>query len=161
MTLQMRIATNCTSSEALRRRGPITAIVFGAMASPDQELLMSVVPPGDWYILVYSEATPEPGDYSLVVTTEDMFIKHVTPDRHGDSEDVVITVTGLGFSSNTTVELVAGDGTSYAGHPGRHHHFGATPPPPLPPAAFPPGVFTPSGPSHPEALPQSYAMPLR
>ncbi len=91
---------------------------FDAMASADQEILVPVVPPGDWYILVYSEATPEPGDYLLVVTGEDIFIDSISPDYHGDREDAVITLTGLGFGASTTVELVAGDGTAYAGTPG-------------------------------------------
>ena len=112
--------SNVNRNELYVKRGaPPTRSNYGyrftAPASADQEILMSVVPPGDWYILVYSEATYEPGDYSLAVTTEDVFIKRVTPHYHGDSEDAVLTLTGLGFGAGTTVELVAADGTSYAG----------------------------------------------
>ncbi|MCP4853392.1 MAG: RHS repeat protein [Fuerstiella sp.] len=91
---------------------------FGTMASADQEILAPLVPAGDWHILVYNEAVTEPSDYSLVVTNNDFVIRDVAPDFHGDSEDVVMTLTGIGFSNNSIVELIAGDGTVYAGTPG-------------------------------------------
>jgi len=88
---------------------------YDALASADHEILIHLAYAGDWYVLVYSEATVEPGDYSLLVQAGDILLGSATPDHHGDGADALLTVSGAGFDDTTTVELVAPDSTAYAG----------------------------------------------
>lgn len=67
---------------------------------------------GTWYILVYGESVPAPSN--LLAQAGSVFLQSSTPDHHGNSQDIVVTVTGIGFESGTIVELVAADTTVFA-----------------------------------------------
>jgi RHS repeat-associated protein len=83
-------------------------------ASADQELFVPNAAPGTWYLMLYSPAVPAPGTFTLTATANDIFLDGVTPDRHGNGTDMVLTLTGAGFDRSTVVELVDSGGTVYA-----------------------------------------------
>ncbi|MBN2473846.1 MAG: RHS repeat protein [Pirellulales bacterium] len=114
---------------------------FDTMAAADQQIIIPVAHSGVWYILIYSQATPNPGQFSLVATTTDIFLRDVTPDYHGDGEDITLTLIGVGFDHGTTVELVAADETAYSGIIGplvTSTRLSAT----FPSGSVPPGVYS-------------------
>jgi RHS repeat-associated protein len=87
---------------------------FSTPASADQTILVPMATPGTWYILVYSEAVPSPGSFTLLAADSEIFLTSVTPDRHGNSAPATLTLSGAGFVAGTSVALVAADGTAYA-----------------------------------------------
>src|SRR5262249_38863307 len=82
-------------------------------ASANQQVLVPMAAPGSWYVLVYAEAVPAPGTYTLTATGSNLVLTGVTPDHLGNSADMTLTLTGAGFDPTTTVSLVAGTGTTY------------------------------------------------
>ena len=50
----------------------------------------------------------------MTATSSSVLVTGVTPNHYGTSADAQLTLTGAGFTSSTTVELVAGNGTTYA-----------------------------------------------
>ena len=45
-----------------------------AAASADQQLFVPSAAPGTWYVLLYSEAVPAPGTFTLTATAGDIFL---------------------------------------------------------------------------------------
>jgi len=82
--------------------------------SAQQHLLAPMAPAGVWYVLLYADYVPEPGNYTLLASTSPILITSVTPEMHGNSGEAVLTLFGAGFDTTSTAELVAGDGTRYA-----------------------------------------------
>jgi RHS repeat-associated protein len=82
-------------------------------AAADQQLVIPSPTPGTWYVLLYSEAVPAPGAFTLTATAEDIFLFGVTPDHHSNGSDMVLTLTGAGFDRTTVAELVESAGTAY------------------------------------------------
>jgi RHS repeat-associated protein len=87
---------------------------FSDLSSANQEILVPMASPGHWYILVYADFVPSTSDYTLLATTSDLVLTAVTPDHHGNGVDAVLTLTGAGFDSALSVELVAPDKTVYS-----------------------------------------------
>ena len=86
---------------------------FTNLASANQQILVPSAAPGTWYILLYSDYVPAASAYSLTATSASVLLTGVTPDQDGTIQDAHLTLTGAGFNSSTTVELVASDGTPY------------------------------------------------
>jgi RHS repeat-associated protein len=113
-------ASNSNRNELYAKRGtPPTRsnfdYRFDAIASADQQIHASQVPAGDWYFLIYSESISQAGSYSLVATTEDVLITNINPQQHGDKQDALLTVSGMGFNSTSEVQLLSSEGTVYMG----------------------------------------------
>lgn len=89
---------------------------YNAIASSDQEILVPRAMPGDWYILVYGEYVPSPGNYYLTVDRQDLIVFDVTPDYHGNAENMTLTVAGAGFDPSVAIELVNGNEVAYMAH---------------------------------------------
>jgi YD repeat-containing protein len=82
--------------------------------SVSQSIVIPSAAPGTWYILVYATSVPAwPENYTLTATVAPVTLTAITPDRLGNAADAVLTLTGAGFDSTTTVSLVAGNGTTY------------------------------------------------
>ena len=80
----------------------------------DQQILVPMATTGTWYVLVYGESVPSASSYSLLATTSGLVLTEVTPDHHGNTAPMVLTLSGAGFDNTTCVELVAGDSSHYA-----------------------------------------------
>ncbi len=80
----------------------------------DQQLIVPAAAPGTWFLLAFGSQVSDSGDYTIRATTGELSILTTTPDRHGDSVDAVMTISGAGFVAGTTVELVNDSGTSFA-----------------------------------------------
>jgi RHS repeat-associated protein len=81
----------------------------------DPEILVPLASPGVWNVLVYSDAVPAPGAFSLTATARPILINGVTPGQLSNAAESILTVTGAGFVLGTTVQLVAADGTIIGG----------------------------------------------
>ena len=86
---------------------------FDKPASANQDILVPMAYAGTWYILVYVDTIRTPGEYTLIAETPGLVIKSVTPARHGNVADVVLTINGAGFDAEADVALVAADSTAY------------------------------------------------
>jgi hypothetical protein len=88
---------------------------FRSPATPaaDQKLLVPMAAPGDWYVLVYGDYVPSPTNYTLSAVAGNLIISSMTPDHAGNAADSVLTISGAGFDSTTTVALVSAGGTTY------------------------------------------------
>ena len=82
-------------------------------ASADQQVNVPSAAPGDWYVLVYTESAVQPGNISLLAQGASVFLASVTPDHSGNGADIPITLTGLGFDSATTVQLVSASNATF------------------------------------------------
>src|SRR5262249_44672382 len=103
----------------VRQAAPPTRTDFqyrSADARPSrQSVLLPHAAAGDWYVLVYGEPATVPAQYQLAATAGTLLVTAVTPDRSGDGVDTVLTVSGLGFTTNTAVELRNAVGTAFPG----------------------------------------------
>ena len=82
--------------------------------SLSRTVLIPKASPGTWYILVYAASVAlAPENYTLTATVSPIDLTAVSPDRLGNGAEAVLTLTGAGFDSTTTVSLVAAGGTSY------------------------------------------------
>ncbi len=57
---------------------------------------------------------PAPSQFALVATTDSIVVTGLTPDHYGTNGPATLTLTGGGFDSTTTVQLVGTGGTTYA-----------------------------------------------
>lgn len=94
---------------AVLTRGTYDYAATGAGAN--QSLLVPSATAGTWYVLVYAESVPQPGAFSLTARGADLEVTASYPGRASSSAPATLTVTGGGFDSGTTVELVASNGT--------------------------------------------------
>jgi RHS repeat-associated protein len=103
----------------VRQAAPPTRADFQySSADPQQShqhVLLPQAAPGDWYVLVYGDPATVPGQYQLTATFGTLLIAAVTPDLSGDGTDTVLTVSGLGFTAGTSVELLGAGGTNFGG----------------------------------------------
>ena len=86
---------------------------YSNVAAANQQVLVPSAAPGTWYILVYGDTIPAPSTYTLTASTAGIYLFGVTPDHHGNGANAVLTLSGAGFTSSTTVDLVAANGTIY------------------------------------------------
>ena len=83
-------------------------------AGPNQQITVPSAYSGNWYALVYGDSISTPGGFTVQATTSGMFLTSVTPDRHGNSADAILTLTGAGFDPTSIVSLVSSNGVAYA-----------------------------------------------
>ena len=90
-----------------------------ALTSSDQSVLVPTAAPGVWYVLVYADSVPVPGDYTIVATNSRL--GRVTPNLHGNGADMVLTISGSELEDLMSAELVASDGSEFCrgGEPSR------------------------------------------
>ena len=86
---------------------------FDSPASANQRILIPEATAGTWYVLVYGDYIPTPSAYTLSVTAADVFLTGSTPKIGGTVADTLLTITGAGFRSGVTAQLVATNGTAY------------------------------------------------
>ena len=80
----------------------------------DQSIFVPDAGAGDWFILVYNDSGPLPGDYTLKVeVTYGVGLESLEPNRIGNTAPGSITILGAGFSPGTTLSLV-GVGANYS-----------------------------------------------
>jgi RHS repeat-associated protein len=82
--------------------------------SSSQQILIPQAVGGTYYVLVYANQITTPGAYTLSVTTSDLFLTSVFPSSLGAGADAVLTLSGAGFDSSTTVQLIATNGPAYS-----------------------------------------------
>ena len=82
---------------------------FSTPASANQQVNVPSATPGNWFVLVYTEAAPQAGSLTLNATLASVFLTGVTPDQGGTSADATLTLMGLGFNNATTVNLVSAE----------------------------------------------------
>jgi RHS repeat-associated protein len=103
----------------VRQAAPPTPADFQYHSADPQQSRQHVLLPqaaaGDWYALVYGEPATAPGQYQLTATSGTLLIAAVTPDLSGDGTDTFLTVSGLGFTFGTAVELRGAGGTAFGG----------------------------------------------
>ncbi len=78
-----------------------------------QQIIISKAVQGTWYVLLYCEHTIVGGAYELLVETSEIVLTSITPERHGNGADAVLTLNGAGFEAGTIVELVGSDNSEY------------------------------------------------
>lgn len=67
---------------------------------------------GPWYVMVYVDGLPAPGQYTLRTDFyEGIFLTGLTPTRHGNSNIAVVEIQGAGFDSSAWAWLVNGGTT--------------------------------------------------
>ena len=82
------------------------------LAAANQQVTVPSAPPGTWYILLYADLATSGSTYTITANSGSSLLG-VTPTASGNSADVVLTLSGTGFSSQSTVSLVGPDGTTY------------------------------------------------
>jgi RHS repeat-associated protein len=80
-----------------------------------QRFVVPLAAPGEWYVLVYTAAAGTPGPFRLTASLDPVVLDRITPDRVAGGTETVLTVTGGGFTPETTVELVDSAGAARAG----------------------------------------------
>ncbi len=79
-----------------------------------QNLLVPMAAPGNWYILVYAEhVSIAPEGFGLTASVSPITLSSVTPPQLGNADDMVLTLSGAGFDSSTTVSLKSAGGTVF------------------------------------------------
>jgi len=86
---------------------------YSSFGGADQQVFVPAASPGAWYILAYSAYVPGSGDYTILSEVSVLDLTDVTPDRIGNAAPITLTLTGAGFASGATVELIAPDSTTY------------------------------------------------
>ncbi len=103
----------------VRQGAPPTRVNFQYHSADQQQSHQHVLLPqaaaGDWYALVYGDPATAPAAYQLMASAGTLLVAAVTPDRSGDGTDTVLTVSGLGFTPGTAVELRDASGTAFGG----------------------------------------------
>jgi hypothetical protein len=93
------------SSQGLRAVGP------GA----DQQILVPLASPGAWFVIVYAERIASPSPFRLLASAAPLLVSNSTPSQSAANTETVMAISGGGFVPGTTVGLVSGSGTTYAG----------------------------------------------
>ncbi len=84
--------------------------------SANQQILISQAVPGTYYILVYGNYVPTPGNYTIQAQPANLFLTGATPSLGAYNAPLNLTLTGAGFISSTSgVQLAATNGTPLAG----------------------------------------------
>jgi hypothetical protein len=86
---------------------------FSNPASPNQQILIPNATAGTWYVLVYGDFVPTPGEYTLSTSASDVFIFSSSPTIGGTIGNTVLNIKGAGFNPNVSVQLVGTDDKSY------------------------------------------------
>jgi RHS repeat-associated protein len=86
---------------------------FADGVSANQQLLVSSAAPGTWYILVYSVSVPAASTFTLSASGEPVTLATVAPAESATGSTATLTLTGSGFNSASSVELVSTENTIY------------------------------------------------
>ena len=104
------MSTRSTPSWARRRPQRTISYSFSNGVSANQQLLVPSAAPGTWYILVYSVSVPSASSFTLTAAgAPDSLERRRARLRPRREVATSLTLTGSGFSTATTVELVRVD----------------------------------------------------
>jgi YD repeat-containing protein len=96
---------------------PPTRGTFGFQStipnSSNQQILIPNAYPGTYYILVYANQIPSPGDYTVQALSTSVILQSVAPDRVPINLPSTITIHGCGFLPSAAVQLIGTNGTSF------------------------------------------------
>jgi len=117
---------------------------FSCASGPgaSKDLLIPSAPAGTLYVLVYADQISDPTPFTLRVTSAEVLLAGLQPERQANNVEFQMTLTGAGFEGDTTVELldessiVVGTATSAAVN--SFTHLTAT----FPPDVGPPGTYS-------------------
>lgn len=85
---------------------------FLSPGQADQHIFVPDAQSGPWYIYVYADSLPNPGEYTLEVEFfAGIVLQQVTPDRSENSGSATLEIQGAGFDSTAQVFLVSGAGS--------------------------------------------------
>jgi RHS repeat-associated protein len=89
---------------------------YGANGSgSSQSLLIPKANAGIWYVLVYAESVASaPCSYTLESYASSVVVQAVTPVQYGANSNATLTLTGAGFTTGSSVALVASNNTTYS-----------------------------------------------
>lgn len=73
----------------------------------NQELIIPSAPVGTWYILVYGNFVPSPGNFTIQAVSASLLLTAVA------GNNTTLTLTGAGFGADTSVELLSAGNVSY------------------------------------------------
>lgn len=71
-----------------------------------RELFIPSGTASNWYVLVYGDHIPTPGQYSIEVQTAPVYITSVGPAMLDQSDDQQVAILGLGFDDTTLVRFL-------------------------------------------------------
>ncbi|MGB9627908.1 MAG: CARDB domain-containing protein, partial [Thermodesulfobacteriota bacterium] len=77
------------------------------------ELLIPSAASGSWYILIYGEALPQSGQYTIKYSTADLTLLSVSPNKYGTGMKMDLTLKGAGFITPLQVTLFKSGGGVY------------------------------------------------
>jgi YD repeat-containing protein len=81
---------------------------------PSQSLLVPSAVAGTWYVLVYAELVAvAPSSFTLQADASPAVLTAVTPVHYGTNAVASLTLNGAGFTSTTSVALIAANNTVY------------------------------------------------
>jgi uncharacterized repeat protein (TIGR02543 family) len=83
---------------------------YQGVASQTEDIIIPSPPPGSWYILIYGVYVPQVTLYSLEVIQTSVILEGFSPSVTGTVVNTVLSLNGVGFNSNTVVQLVPTNG---------------------------------------------------
>ena len=86
---------------------------FSDGVSANQQLLVPSAAPGTWYILVYSVSVPAASAFTLSASGEPVTLTTIAPTESATGSTATLTLTGSGFTSASSVELVSAGNTIF------------------------------------------------
>lgn len=81
---------------------------YNGPPTQSENILVPEAAAGSWYILVYVDYAPQTAAFSIQAELGSIFLGAVSPTVGGTDASLVLSVTGVGFDSNTVVELASG-----------------------------------------------------
>ncbi|HXG49040.1 MAG TPA: hypothetical protein VNO52_15555, partial [Methylomirabilota bacterium] len=111
-------------------------------SGPNRDLLVPNASPGTLNVLVYGDYVPSPGPFTLQVTSAGVYLTGITPTRSANNTAFDLTVSGAGFESGTTIELLADGGVLAGGATNISVDSFSQLTASFPPGVAPPGVYS-------------------
>jgi len=100
---------------------------YGSTSNPqgEQQVLIGGSLSGIYYVFIYAKQLNGLGSYHIkTVDLGDIFLSHISPNRHGVLSFCTMTLIGAGFDENTTIEFINSDLISY--YPTNVQHLSST-----------------------------------
>lgn len=115
----IRLDDNADShmNEIYVRRGSAPsrgAFDFCSSSTADPTVQVPLATPGTWFVLVYSRTAAAPSTFSLLASSNAVFLNSITPDKSVTGLAADISLSGGGFVPGTTVDLVAANNSAIA-----------------------------------------------
>jgi RHS repeat-associated protein len=80
----------------------------------EQQVLIGGSLSGMYYVFVYAKQVTGAGSYNIeAVELGAIYLSQITPTRHGNTSTCTMTLLGVGFNENTTVEFINSDLENY------------------------------------------------